>query len=177
MPRHHFRVVRLPESGKILHCLLTFIFLVTPLTPPTSEDVMKHLSVTQIYQIGTALTHIRGSIALQNSFSTRLEPALHNYALAQKYRLQPEALQTMQAILSKQSLTIEGFDNKLDIMLGSSLYELWKYHERVRDILALDLTEFRMSHPWGTIAGLNCIELSSFRIPGWLDQYIKSIGN
>jgi hypothetical protein len=61
-------------------------------------------------------------------------------------------------------------------MPGSSLYELRKYHERVRDILALDLTEFRMSHAWGTIAGLNCTELGSFQILGWLDQYIESIG-
>jgi hypothetical protein len=40
-------------------------------------------------------------------------------------------------------MTIEDFDNKLDIMPGASLYELWKYHERVRAILASDLTEFR----------------------------------
>jgi hypothetical protein len=168
-------VVQLPESGEILHCLLTFIFLVTPLIPSTPEDIMKLLSVAQNYQMGTVLTHIRGNIALQNLFSPRLEPALHNYARAQKYGLRQEALQTARAVLLKQSLTIEDFDSKLDIIPGSSLYELWKYHERVRDILALDLTEFRISRARGTIAGLRCSELSSFQIPSWLDQYIESI--
>ena len=73
-------------------------------------------------------------------------------------------------------MTIEDFDNKLDIMPGASLYELWKYHERVRAILASDLTEFRMSCARGTITGLRCTELSSSQIPSWLDQYIESIG-
>ena len=85
-------VVQLPESGEILHCLLTFIFPVTPLVPSTPEEIMELLSVAQKYQMESALTHIRGSIARQNSLPTRLEPALHIYALAQKYGLRPEAL-------------------------------------------------------------------------------------
>jgi hypothetical protein len=72
-------------------------------------------------------------------------------------------------------MTIEDFDNKLDIMPGASLYELWKYHERVRTILALDLTEFRESGAHRTITGLRCTGLTSSRIPRWLDQYIESI--
>ncbi|KAH9989307.1 hypothetical protein BJV77DRAFT_1017400 [Russula vinacea] len=32
--------VQLPESANILHSLLTFIFPVTPLLPPTPEDIM-----------------------------------------------------------------------------------------------------------------------------------------
>jgi hypothetical protein len=138
---------------------------------------MELLSVAQKYQMGTALTHIRGCIARQNSLPTRLEPALHIYALAQKYGLRPEALQTARAILLKQPMTIEGFGNKLDIMSGASLYELWKYHESVRTILASDLTEFRTSCARGTITGLHCTELSSSQTPRWLDQYIESIGN
>jgi hypothetical protein len=74
-------------------------------------------------------------------------------------------------------MTIEDYDGKLDIMSGASLHELWKYCERVRDILASDLTEFRMSCAHGTIMGLCCKELSSSQIPCWLDQYIESIGN
>ncbi|KAH9989320.1 hypothetical protein BJV77DRAFT_687446 [Russula vinacea] len=133
-------MVQLPESSQILHCLLTFIFPVTPLLPSTHEEVMELLSVAQRYQMGTALAHIRASM-LQNSLPTRLEPALHIYALAQKYGLRPEALQTARAILLKQRMTIEDFDNKLNIMSGASLYELWKYYERVRAVLASDLTE------------------------------------
>jgi hypothetical protein len=74
-------------------------------------------------------------------------------------------------------MTIENFDNKLDIMPGTCLYELWKYHERVRVMLASDLTDFRMSQAQGTITGLCCTHFSSSQIPSWLDQYIESIGN
>ena len=168
-------VVHLPESGEILRCLLTFIFPVTPFVPSTPEEIMELLFVAQKYQMGIALTHIRGSIARQNSLPTRLEPALHMYALAQKYGLRPEALQAARTILLKQSMTIEDLDDKLDIMPGASLYELLKYHERVRAILASDLTEFRMSSGRGTITGFRCTELSSSQIPCWLDHYICSI--
>ena len=169
------RVVHLPESGEILRCLLTFIFPVTPLVPPTPEEIMELLFVAQKYRMGIALTHIRGSIARQNSLPTRLEPALHMYALAQKYGLRPEALQAARTILLKQSMTIEDLDDKLDTMPGASLYELLKYHERVRAILASDLTEFRMSSGHGTITGFRCTELSSSQIPCWLDHYICSL--
>jgi hypothetical protein len=170
-------VVQLPESGEILHCLLTFIFPVPPLVPSTPEEIMELLSIAQKYQMETALTHIRGCISRQNSLPTRLEPALHIYTLAQKYGLRPEALQTARAIILKQSMTIEDFENRLDIMPGASLYELWKYHERVRTVLALDLMEFRTSRARGTITGLHCTDLSTSQIPRWLHLYIKSIGN
>jgi BTB/POZ domain len=169
-------VVQVPESGKILHCLLTFILPVTSILPSTPKDVMELLSVAQKYQMGTALTHIRGSIARHNSLPTCLEPALHIYALAQKYGLLPEALQAARTILN-YPMTIEAFDNKVDIMSGTSLYELWKYHERVRAILASDLAEFRTSRARGTITGLVCTQLSSSQIPSWLDDYVESIGD
>jgi hypothetical protein len=169
-------VVQLAERGAILHYLLTFIFAVTPLVPSTPEEIMELLSVAQRYQMGTALTHIRGSIARHNLLPTHIESALHIYALAQKYGLRPEALQAARAIILQQSMTIEDFGNKLDILPGASLYELWKYHERVRAILSSDLTEFRMSCARGTITDLRCTELSSSQVPSWLDDYIESIG-
>ena len=169
-------VVQLPESGEILHSLLTFVFHVTPLIPSTHEEAMELLSVAQKYQMGIALTHIRGSIARQNPLPTRPEPALRIYALAQKHGLRLEALQTARTIL-KHSMTIEDFDDKLDIMPGASLYELWKYHESVRAILVSDLAEFRESGARGTMRGLRCTDLSSSRIPSWVDQYIVSMGN
>ena len=167
-------VVQLPESGKILRYLLTFILPLLPALPPTIEETMELLSVAQKYQMGTVLVHIRGSIARQNPLPTQLEPALRIYALAQKYGLRPEALQTARTIL-KEWMTIEDFGNKLDTMPGASLYELWKYHERVQTILALDLAEFRKSGAQGTIAGLRCTRLTFSQIPRWLDQYIESI--
>lgn len=74
-------------------------------------------------------------------------------------------------------MTIEDFDDKLDIMPCASLYELWRYHERVRAILASDLAEFRESGARGTMTGLRCTELSTSQIPNWVDQYIVSMGN
>ena len=112
-------VVQLPESGKILRYLLTFILPLFPATPPTHEETMELLSVAQKYQMETVLVHIRRSIALQNPLPTHPELALHIYALAQKYGLRPEALQTARIIL-KQYMTIEDFDNKLDTMPSMS---------------------------------------------------------
>ena len=175
-PEHSLPVVQLQERGEILRCLFTFIFPVIPLLPSTPEEIMELLSVAQKYQMGTTLTHIRGSIARQNALPTRLEPLLRIYALAQKYGLRPETLQTAQAIVLKQSMTIEDLGDKLDIMSGASLYELWEYHEKVRTIFESDLTEFRESCAGSTITGLRCAELSSSQIPSWLDQYIESIG-
>ena len=169
-------VVQLPESGKIVHSLLTFVFHVTPIIPSTHEEAMELLSVAQKYQMGIALTHIRGSIAQQNPLPTRPEPALRIYALAQKHGLRIEAIQTARTIL-RHPMTIEDLDNKLDVMPGAFLYELWKYYERVRDILASDLAEFRESGARGTMTGLRCAELSSSQIPSWVDQYIVAVGN
>ena len=169
-------MVYVPKRGKIIHYLLTLIFPVTPLVPSTPEELMELLSDAQTYKIDTVLTHIRDRIARKNSLPTRLEPALRIYSLAQKYGLRPEALRTARTILNYPMTTIEDYDGKLDIMSGASLYELWKYHERVRTILALDLTTFRTSSAHGTITGLRCKELSSSQIPRWLDQYIESIG-
>ena len=63
-------VVQLPESGEVLHCLLTFIFPVTPRMPPTIFEIMELLSVAQKYQMETALAHIRASVAQQNLMPT-----------------------------------------------------------------------------------------------------------
>jgi hypothetical protein len=73
-------------------------------------------------------------------------------------------------------MTIEDFGDKLDIMPGAYLYELWKYREKVRDILASDLSEFRASGARGIMKGLRCTQLSPSQIPTWLDHYVESIG-
>ena len=168
-------VVQLQERGEIIQSLFTFIFPVTPVLPSTPGEIMELLSFAQKYQIETALTQIRGSTAQYNSLFTTLEPALHTYALAQKYGLLPEALQAARTILLKQPMAIEDFENKLDIMPGAALYEPWKYYERVQAILESEITEFQTSCAHGTITGLRCSELSSSQIPTWLDKYIESI--
>jgi hypothetical protein len=168
-------VVQLPKRGEIVHCLLTHIFPVTPLVPSTHDEIMELLSDAQMYQMDSVLTHIRDKIARHYPLPTRLEPALRIYSLAQKYGLRPEALQTAKTILD-YPMTIEDFDNKLDIMPGASLYELWKYRETVLPILVSDLIEFNKSSAHGSITDLRCTENSSSQIPRWLDDYIMSIG-
>jgi len=97
------------------------------------------------------------------------------YSLAQKYRLRPEAIQTARTIL-KYPITIEELGDKLDIMPGTSLYELWKYYEGVRAILASGLAEFMESAVHRTITGFCCTSHSHSQTPTWIDQYIESIG-
>jgi hypothetical protein len=169
-------VVQLPKRGEIVHCLLTFIFPVIPLLPSTPEEVMELLSDALVYQMDSVLSRIRDRIARSHLLPTQLEPALRIYSIAQEYGLRLEALQTARTTLN-YPMTIEGFDNKLDIMPGASLYELWKYHEGVRATLASDLTEFRESGARGTMTGVRCLEQCSSQIPLWLDQYIASIAN
>ena len=169
-------VVKLPKRGEIIHCLLTFIFPVIPLLPSTPGEVMELLSDALAYEMGSVLSRIRDRIARSCPLPTDLEPALRIYSVAQDYGLRLEALQTARTTLN-YPMTIEGFDNKLDIMPGASLYELWKYHEGVRATLASDLTEFRESSARGTMTGVRCLEHGPSQIPRWLDQYIESIGN
>jgi len=176
-PNVSLPVVQLPERGEILRCLLTFIYPVPPLLPSTPEEIMELLFVAQKYRMEVALTHIRGSISRQNALPTHLEPTLHTYALAQKYGLRPEALQTARAILLKQSFfSLEDLDNKFDIMSGASLYELWNYYKRVEAILASDLADFTMSGACGTLSSLQCTNFGGpSRIPKWLHGYITAI--
>ena len=168
-------VVELPESGPIIHSLLTFIFPVHPLIPSTTEQPMELLFVAQKYQMVSTLVHIRASIARRNPSSNQRDTALHMYSLAQEYGLRQEALQAARTIL-KYPMSIGDLEDKLDIMPGDSLYELWKYYEEVRTILASDLAEFRVTGARGTLTGLHCDGFSSAYIPGWLDDYIASVG-
>jgi BTB/POZ domain len=168
-------LLQLPESGAILHSLLTFIFPVTPFLPSTTEKTMELLSVAQKYQMVSALSHIQGSIARQNPPSTEQDSALRVYTLAQRYGLRQEALQAAQTIL-KYPMNIEDLGDKLYVVPGTSLYELWRYYEEARAILASNLTEFKTSgaHDPGT---LYCVASGPSAVPRWLDDYITSIGD
>jgi len=167
-------VVQLPENGAILHNLLTFIFPVIPLVPSSTEKAMELLSVAQKYQMDSVLAHIRLRISRHNPPPTQRDTALYMYSLAQKYGLRQEALQAARTIFN-YPMSIKDLEDKLDVISGASLYELWKYSEKVRAILASDLTEFRTSGARGTLTGLRCV--ASSQIPPWLDDYIASIGD
>jgi len=173
----HLPVVQLPESGEILHSLLTFIFPATPILPSTPEKIMELLSVANKYQMVSVMGHIRNSINRKDILFPQRDTTLLVYSLAQTYGLRLEAFRAANEMLM-YPVDIEDMDAKLDTMSGASLYELWKYHKIVRDILASKLKKFRTSgaSASGTLAGLRCAESSSSHIPRWLDVYIKSIG-
>jgi len=172
-------VVQLPERGAILHKLLTLIFPVTPVFPSTTEETMELLSVANKYKMVSVLVHIRNSISTKRTLRPpyiQRDSTLIVYSLAQTYGLRPEALQAAKDLLMNFSTDIEDLGDKLDTIPGASLYELWKHHKRVRDILASELEKFRASGARGTLTGLHCAESSPFHIPRWLDVYIESIG-
>ena len=170
-------VVQLPESGTVLHSLLTFIFPSTPLVPSTTEEAMELLSVAQKYQMAPILAYIRCHFAQRNPPSTQRDDLLHSYSLAQKYGLHQETLQAVQSILMRYPMNIEDLEEKLDIIPGASLYELWNYYKKARDILAEELSVFRVSGAGGTLRGLRCVSFSSAEIPSWIDSYVASIGD
>ena len=169
-------VFQLPESGAILHSLLTFVFPVIPLLPSTTEQSMELLSVAQKYQMDSVLALIRLSIARRSPPSTQRDSAFNTYSLAHKYGLRQEALQAARTMLH-HPLNIEDLKDGPDKMSGASLYELWKYFDKARPILASDLMEFRTSGARTILTGLHCVELSSSQIPRWLDDYIASLEN
>lgn len=169
-------VVQLPIEGAVLFSLLTYIFPVTPVLPSTDEHVMELLSVAQLYQMDVVLTHIRNHITQREPPLIRKETAFLIYSLSLKHSLRPEALQAAECTLSFSSLTIEDLakESLLDMMPGAFLHELWKYHQRVRSNLSLDLKEFETSDPL-TIPE-DCISLTDSSTPSWLESYISTIG-
>ena len=166
--------VQLSDNGALLSTLLTFIFPVSPVLPPTVQETMELLSVAQKYEMSSVLAHIRASISLLDPPFIRPENALRVYSLAQEYGLHREASRAAR-ISIQVSLTIEDLEDKLDVMPGSFLYELWKYHQGVRTHLATDLNCFRMSGACNTLKGLRCVSHASSGIPHWVDGYIGSI--
>jgi hypothetical protein len=137
---------------------------------------MELLYVAQTYQMVSVLAHIRLCITQQNPPPTQLDPALHMYSLARKYGLHQEAHQAAQTI-SKYPMDIVDIEDKLDMMPGIALYELWKYSKKVRAFLTSDLKEFRTSGARGTLTGLPCVASGPSQIPRWLNDYITSIGD
>ena len=174
-------VVELPENGEILHSLLTLIFPVVPIFPPTPDNMMELLAVAQKYQMPSVLSHIRGFISRQHPPFFRPETAFNLYFVAREQGLHQEAVQAARVTL-RLPMVIEGLGDKLEFsdMTGAYLYELWKYHERVRADLKSGIPEFRNSGLPEGVKGLFCsishntsAGLSSF--PQWLGNYINSI--
>ncbi|KAH9024489.1 hypothetical protein EDB83DRAFT_2679040 [Lactarius deliciosus] len=163
--------VQLSESSAILSSLLTFIFPVNPVLPSTLEETMEILSIAQKYEMSTVLTHIRGFLSRQRPLFISPENAFLAYSLAQRYGLREEVTQAARLSL-KFVLAIETLEDKLAIMPGAYLHELWKYHQRVQAQLKLDLPS---SGTRELLNGFNCAQYSVDGNPYWLELYIWSI--
>ncbi|KAI9441849.1 hypothetical protein H4582DRAFT_2074020 [Lactarius indigo] len=163
--------VQLSERSEILSSLLTFIFPVYPILPSTLEERMELLSVAQKYEMSTVLTHIRGFLSRQHPLFISPENSFLAYSLAQRYRLREEATQAARLTL-KSSLTIGTLEDKLAIMPGAYLYELWKYHQRVQVQLRSDLPS---SGVVAALKGFNCSQSSKNGNQYWVELYIWSI--
>ncbi|KAI9434596.1 hypothetical protein H4582DRAFT_2175210 [Lactarius indigo] len=135
-------VVQLPDSGAVIFSLLTYIFPVQPILPSTVEHVMELLSATKKYKMDAVLTHMRNHIAQQHPSFIQEEKSLYMYSLAQKHGLRQEMLQAAQSTLGLPNLSIDSLNEKLEMMPGVFLHELWKYHQRVRVNLTSDLKRF-----------------------------------
>ena len=171
-------VTQLSDSGAVLFSLLTYIFPVQPILPSTVEQVMELLSAAQKYKMDAVLIHIRNHIDKQYPPFVREENSLYIYSLAQKHGLRQEVLQAARSTLGLSTLTIDDLDENLELMRGSFLHELWKYHQRVRANLKLDLENFIVSRAAATfkLEGTCRTALAASGVPSWLDRYILSIG-
>jgi hypothetical protein len=175
-------VIQLPVNGTILNSLLSYIFPVPPILPSTTEQIMELLSVAQMYKMDVVLTHIRNHIAQQQPPLIRKETALSIYALAQKNGLRTEALQAARCTLSFLTMNMCDIakEDKLGLMPGAFLHELWKYHQRVRSNLTSDMKEFKTSQleEFKVQEDSGACEYSTDEdLPHWLDDYISEIGS
>jgi hypothetical protein len=168
-------VVQLPDNGVILSSLLTFIFPVPMVLPPTLEETMQLLSVAQKYEMASVLSHIRNCIASKDPPLICPENAHHVYILAQKHGLRQEVAKAARLTLTF-TLTIENLGDKHDVMPGAYLYELWNYHKNVKRNLKSHIKEFIGScRADNTLLGQNCVSLSPRGVPRWLGDYLTSI--
>ncbi|KAH9174316.1 hypothetical protein EDB89DRAFT_564870 [Lactarius sanguifluus] len=127
-------VVQLPENCTILSTLLTFVFPVPSVLPSTIEQILELLSVAQKYEMTTTLDRIRDCVSRRNPNLICAETALEVYSLAWKYGLLEEALRAAEETL-KTPMTIDNFEDKLNIIPVPALCGLWSYHVQVLDNL------------------------------------------
>lgn len=164
-------VVQLPDNGVILSTLLTFIFPVATLLPRTLEEIMQLLSVAQKYEMASVLSNIRNCLASKDPPFICPENAFHTYALAQKHGLRQEVAKAARLTLAS-TLTVDNLDDKLNVMPGAHLHELWKYHKSVKSNLKSHVEEFIRSCADNLLLDEIC---SPRGIPRWFDDYLTSI--
>ncbi|KAH9174361.1 hypothetical protein EDB89DRAFT_566959 [Lactarius sanguifluus] len=171
-------VIQLAESHTLISALLTFVFPVPPVLPPTIEQILDLISVAQKYEMATALIRIRDCASRREPSLICPETALRVFSLAHEYGLLEEARQAAEETL-KFPMTIQDFEDKLDIIPGAALSDLWKYRQQVLANLAVSLhEEFYESELCQTLASLYCSDANNAdgsKIPLWIDSYLYDI--
>lgn len=162
--------IQLSDSGATLSSLLTFVLPVPPVLPSTIEQTMILLSAAQKYQMDLILSHIRVVIVSQDPPLIRTETAFQVYTLAQTYGLRQETLHAARTTLTF-SFTLEDLESELSTTPGVYLHELWKYYQKVRAYLTLDLTAFRTTGIPSEMVGRSC----GYGTLALLGEYIDSI--
>ena len=136
---------------------------------------MELLSVAQKYEMVSVFSDIRCYVASKDPPLICPENAFHAYSLAQKHGLRQEAAEAAKKITLTFSLDIETLEGRSDIPQGDYLYELWKYHQSVKNNLLSNIDNFRGSAAGGILTGLSCVAKTQWGTPHWLDYYILSI--
>ena len=162
--------IQLSDSGSILSSLLTFVLPIPPVLPSNIEQTMVLLSAAQKYQMDLILSHIRVVVGSQDPPFIRPETAFRVFCLAQTYGLRQEALHAARTTLNF-SFTLQDLESELGTTPGGYLRELWKYYQKVRAYLTLDLTAFKATGIPSEMVGQYC----SYGTATWLGEYIKSI--
>jgi hypothetical protein len=139
-------------ASSFLVSLSSSLYPLSYLDASTAEEIMELLSAAQKYQKDSILARIRDRLSRQDPPFICAENAFHIYSLAPKYGLRDEAHQAARTSLSI-SMTFDDLDEQLKIMPGSYFYELWKYHQRVRGNLLLNLLGFRTTGVRASSAG------------------------
>ena len=75
----------------------------------------------------------------------------------------------------KSTVTIEGLEDKLSVIPGDHLHELWRYHQTVQKYLVSNIDGFRGSDAYKALNCIKCVDPASSRIPKWIDHYICSM--
>ncbi|KAN0137871.1 hypothetical protein V8E53_004355 [Lactarius tabidus] len=151
-----FPVVQLPEGHTILSSLLTFVFPVPSVLPPTIEQILELLSVAQKYEMATTLTRIRDCASRRDPPFICAETALHVYSLARNYDILEVTLLAAKETL-KAPMTIDTYEDKLDLISIPALCELWDYRVQVLDNLGSDFyTRVSKSEVFQSLTKIGC---------------------
>jgi len=172
-------VVQLSDSHSIISSLLTFVFPVLPVLPPTIEQILELLSVAQKYEMTAALIRIRDCASRRDPPFICPEAAFRVYSLARQYGLLQETLEAAKETL-KSEMTIEVLVDELDIRPSVALYEPWKYRQKVLNNLDVIFNSEFFDMEVYQILRVDDespkMEMESAAdIPPWLKDYLDSV--